>query len=717
MKVTMYSVFLASLLVAGCDSSSSITDTIKGTSAPASVGIVNDISTSNASISSAYTDTGSAYITDHVDTWVENKNSGRMLTEINAVLCVIGLTNSVDHPNANYRVQYDAKKCRKNLAQYNGPVNRTIIVKNTKATTTSPFEQTLWFQGPYLKGSGLVQDDDYVAKITITEAPSAASPLGLFDLTFESNRSAEGGVSYVGTEYYDGRITAYRENGSNYLKAMMKFGNSVGWVFDNYATMIIALDDSGGISGRASLDMPNNDMSGREAIITAFNGTHINEQVGTDSAVCSARTNMLETVWNYKLYYKDNGDLLDLNGGFPVTYEGTKMGWASRYDLWTDTAGDKPTVVTNSKTSQIYDVKRTAGKLIKKTKSTRSLTAGEVFVYWHNNGEYEVSWSGTTFTSTAENVTTALADLNNASASDSKWPWSRRLNQSIKYSGSSQVVYWTEEEVRPWSSVVSAGNLGLSCYLFCPEGTVSEALATADQWDSSAVGASNWSSTGKAFSFDAADMTLKYGTTPVVLDSSVTSTTNTDFDMRLVPTGSSVSDEWSADELAVHYIWRSGANDWNKSTNFKNQSTGAWYEFSAPISFEYTHSTANDRNGATANNGGSYYLEYDGGLNGIPDSLMADGSNGREISLIDGDIFAGKAKHLSRDLVIKAVGIGKYAPAASGQCDALPISGVTLTQPTISEIAALGAGFSWSDQSSLTGVAQGFLVIDGTDQE
>jgi len=252
-----------------------------------------------------------------------------MLTEINAVLCVIGLTDSLNHPNENYRVQYDAKKCRKHLAQYNGPVNRTIIVKNIKATTTSPFEQTLWFQGPYLKDSGLVHDDDYVAKITITEVPSAASPLGLFDLTFESNRSAEGGVSYVSTEYYDGRITAYRENGSNYLKAMMKFGQSVGWAYDNYATMIVALDDSGGITGRASLDMPNNDMSGREAIITALNSTHINEQVGTDSAVCSARTNMLETVWNYKLYYKDNGDLLDLNGRFSVTYEGTKVGWAS----------------------------------------------------------------------------------------------------------------------------------------------------------------------------------------------------------------------------------------------------------------------------------------------------------------------------------------------------------------------------------------------------
>ena len=49
MKVTMYSVFLASLLVAGCDSSSTITDTIKGTAAPASVGIVSDISTSSAS--------------------------------------------------------------------------------------------------------------------------------------------------------------------------------------------------------------------------------------------------------------------------------------------------------------------------------------------------------------------------------------------------------------------------------------------------------------------------------------------------------------------------------------------------------------------------------------------------------------------------------------------------------------------------------------------
>lgn len=76
---------------------------------------------------------------------------------------------------------------------------------------------------------------------------------------------------------------------------------------------------------------------------------------------------------------------------------------------------------------------------------------------------------------------------------------------------------------------MSGGDLTLTCYQFCPQSTVSQALADVDQRDKSAVIAvdSNaYTEAGEVYTFDSASMLLKKSGATYVLDPSLTSTAN-----------------------------------------------------------------------------------------------------------------------------------------------------------------------------------------------
>jgi len=94
---------------------------------------------------------------------------------------------------------------------------------------------------------------------------------------------------------------------------------------------------------------------------------------------------MLSNVWGYKMFYKDTGKVLNMNGGFDITYGATaKRGWANKYGLWTETEGDNPNTVTSKKDSVVFNVIRAGGKLVKKTEGDRTLVLNEELTYWDN---------------------------------------------------------------------------------------------------------------------------------------------------------------------------------------------------------------------------------------------------------------------------------------------------------------------------------------------
>jgi hypothetical protein len=719
---------------------------IVGLSAPKTVSVVSDTSDSAqlASQSSAQFSAGFTSNTDYsnekVDSWVKVGTGSEVIEEVNYMLCIIALANTYDYPNLNYRARHNAKNCRRASGNWplygEGPLNMDMIVSTNRVSNSEPYKQTMWFKVPYGTPSHLGYNTQWpmVMDMDVTKAPSGSDTLGEFSMKFTSYRETDAYVTYNNDSKYDGYVRVYSNLGKKYLSAILfsergfLTGSDAPWNHDTYLSMIVELDGSGGITGRALMDTPLSwkgaETSTRKSSKVAFNSTHINEKQGSDAASCSSRTNLHSTVWDYKAFYKDNGAAVNMSGGFPITYTlngvADKKGWADRWGLWTKAEGDAPTVVTRENGDKaIYNLVKARGKLLKLTKGTRNLTTNEVLNYWYNDVDYNVTWNGSAFTingSSSAHIS-ALNDLNAASSSDSRWPWSRRLNQSVKYSGTAAVTYFANEDVKPWHDDLNGGNLTLKCYQFCPEGEISQTLAETRPWNQASVQAVDlnaWSSTGKTYTFNAADQKLYYGTTAVELDPDLSASSNIDSRMRLLSPSVSISNHWDVDNQTVHYRWRTGTQEWNQSLNFKNSSTNAFYEFSDPVKFDYTHLTANDANDSSTYNNLSYVLEYDGGLQGFPSLQQSDGSWTREINLKSGDIFNGKAKIGTREIVIKAVGIEKNPSIAAGQCGELPLDGISLTLP--SSTTAVNVSKTWADQANVTGISSGYKVIDGVAQ-
>ena len=738
---------LLSLFLSSCGGGSDPTP-IVGFSPPSQISIVADNEASSAGLSSAVKESFSnsagvsaafdAATTDYskqkVDSWVKTAAGSGLLEEMNYVLCIVKTANTEDYPNNVYRTQHNAKNCRRADSVWplygEGPLMRDLIVQSSRVAG-GPQKQTMWFQIPY--GGRLDNTDwNFVMDMTITEEKSALSPLGIFEATFKSVRNPDTNpaVDYTGTSDYDGVIKVYREGAKNYVSFVFVYKDLYSTPstkqYETYRSIIIELDQSGGLTGKALVNAPrqhwNNAHLTRYISKVNFDEDYIHSQTNSETAICSSRTGMYSNVWDYKMFYKDTGKEPNMNGGFPVTYTlsgvSGKRGWADKWGLWTDVEGDTPSVVTRDNGDKaIYDLVKAGGKLIKKTKGTRDLTSSEKLNYWHDGSDFDVTWGGSTFTIESKTGSgAALTHLNAATTSDSRWPWSRRLNQDVKYMGTKSIIYWAEEDVKPWHADLAGGNLSLKCYQFCPQGQVSQALAAVEEWNQTAVEAvdSNaFSRTGKSYTFNATDQLLKYGTTAVILDPSISNTVESEFRMKLLPSSVTPSNYWNADEEDVHYIWRSGTKEWQKTVNFKNQSTSAFYEFSDPVKFDYTHLTANDLNDSATYNNVSYYLEYDGGLHGIPSNQNADGNWVREFSLKSGDIFNGKALLDGRELVLKAVGIEKNPlAAAAGSCSSLPLGNLGLTSPSSSPTISVSKTYA----DRLTYNLTDYLLIEGVVQ-
>jgi hypothetical protein len=721
---------------------------IEGMTSPSQISIVSDNEASSAGLSSAvkasflnsagvsaaFDAATTEYSKQKVNSWIKTAAGSGLLEEMNYVLCIVKTANTADYPNKVYRTQHNAKNCRRADSAWplygEGPLMRDLIVKSSRVAG-GPQKQTMWFQIPY-GGRFDNTDWNFVMDMTIYEEKSDLSPLGMFEATFKSIRNPDTNpaVDYTGTSDYDGVIKVYREGVKNYVSFVFVYKDLYSTPssrnYETYRSIIIELDGSGGLTGKALVNSPrqhwDNAYLVRYISKVNFDEDNIHSQTNSEDAICSSRTGMYSNVWDYKMFYKDTGKEPNMNGGFPVTYTlnsvSGKRGWADKWGLSTDVEGDTPSVVTRDNGDKaIYDVVRAGGKLIKKTKGTRDLTSAEKLKYWHSGSDFDVTWNGSTFTiESKDGSANALTHLNAATTSDSRWPWSRRLNQGVKYMGTKTIVYWAEEDVKPWHDALNGGNLTLKCYQFCPQGQVSQALAAVEEWNQTAVEAvdSNaFSRTGKSYTFNATDQLLKYGTTAVILDPSISNTVESEFRMILLDSNVMPSNYWNANEENIHYIWRSGTKEWQQTVNYKNQSTNAFYEFSDPVKFDYTHLTANDLNDSATYNNISYYLEYDGGLHGIPANKNADGNYVREFSLKSGDIFNGKALLGGRELVLKAVGIEKNPlAAAAGSCSDLPLDDLGLTSPSSSP--AISVSSTYADRLSYS--LPDYTIIEGVVQ-
>jgi hypothetical protein len=74
---------------------------------------------------------------------------------------------------------------------------------------------------------------------------------------------------------------------------------------------------------------------------------------------------------------------------------------------------------------------------------------------------------------------------------------------------------------------------------------------------------------------------------------------------------------WEANNAATYYTWSSGSDQWNQYITVRDAG-GNLVAFDPPISFTYTHTTANDANSSSAFNEKKFRIEYDGFQVNIP---------------------------------------------------------------------------------------------------
>jgi len=135
------------------------------------------------------------------------------------------------------------------------------------------------------------------------------------------------------------------------------------------------------------------------------------------------------------------------------------------------------------------------------------------------------------------------------------------------------------------------------------------------------------------------------------------------------------------------YQYRMGPNSWDQTVMVK---AGATYlSFDEPIGFDYTHTTANDRNGDSTYNGKKFYLRYhgEGHLEGFPwDQVDRDGDGTTDmwfptISLVDGVQLTDGASNQYR---LKAMYGDLTLTSAGADCSALSLALPAAAVPTTS---------------------------------
>ncbi len=282
--------------------------------------------------------------------------------------------------------------------------------------------------------------------------------------------------------------------------------------------------------------------------------------------------------------------------------------------------------------------------------------------------------------------------------------WSNQLGGNVRYlAGATKVRFFARSfvdggETGTGELFESGNSVTLKCYERCVDVNVTAAEATGNQKDVFVDGKFIPNAGSQDYSFAQADLTLKVGSDSVTFASGVTrdqleQSPNWRWGLRsgaMIPS-TAASGITNAGELyqaiesgtiTEFYVWETGLDPWQQQTVLVNSSNEV-VSFDRPITIKYTHESANDRNGGTAQNGMVYLLEYGGAgqLWGLP--WVQDGSGDESrwfpvLSLKDGVILGNNDQY-----VIKAGEVEqKMAIVDDTNCADLPLTAPSQSIPT-----------------------------------
>jgi hypothetical protein len=371
----------------------------------------------------------------------------------------------------------------------------------------------------------------------------------------------------------------------------------------------------------------------------------------TDESTTSyySKDNLLHRIYNYKLFNAADGSKLDMNSGFPIETADGEHGYIGYWGIWAPHGSsiENGTTVTDMDGVE-YTVFRSRGKLTKHTKSSMKLVAltGVELSKWDCNetecADVIVAWDGSNFiTLGARNQNNGMIEYYesgvdaeyHATVTFNEWDgaWCEPLRAYLRLgnlyrdeNGSattptddSDVYFHAEQTLDPQT----ATDLTLYTWEFMLDLPITQSVVDgADQAQST-----YWNSPAETtLTFDASEMMLYQGSNEVVIpDGLDLDGTNLQWGYHIGPltTGQYKADTtpffWEAHEADTYYTWNTGDNDWNQFATLKD-GNGEFVSFDAPISFSYTHSTANDINGDSTYNDKVFRIEYDGNSVFIP---------------------------------------------------------------------------------------------------
>ena len=716
----LFKLFTLTALLAGCGGGSDApvaeAEVIAGMNIPSSVSAVSDNSTPTptstvagmninwSAVSAAYNSSGTDYSTDNVDSWIDNPTA-ESIGLVNLLLCVMEGTGAEKIPNGNYKALVDMGKCE---SAEGGSTTASGVktdyspttVSSSRVDNSSNQNVNIWME--------TTDGNKVLALLTVFKSADDRNPLGEFTMNWKDVASSP--YSFKGV------MKVYTADGKTYIK-LWESNKESG---DGQMAVHVELDNSTGTSGRG-LSVPfydiNNDTKQIDKI--SYNDNYLKSFKGSDSStICYDRNDLYSSVYRTKLYEKETGNRLDLKGGFSATYTKNGSGYDAffgRWGLWTQDNNDTPAQITRRDGGSVYDMIYTDGKLVKTSSGVHALVDGDMFRDWScpSNGEC----TSTDFFWKAFDSTFRKSDGTQVAVSVNDWISSLQFDGGSVYKGdvssdgNHKIKYYQRENITPWSDELSSGDLTLTCYGNCPTGEVNQADLD-NQWNSS--NNSEWTASGRDYAFDKASMQLKYGASVIKLASSVTDK-NKNLYMRLVPQGTAINNYWEVYDEDTSYEWNVGLNSWNRSQLAKD-SSGAWYEFDKPVQFAYTHTTANDRNGKSGNNGKNYFLKYNGSyLEGFNWSKDLEDRWVKDINLSDGiELYTDEN---GRKYVNKAIGIDNTMKRLiSGDtgfdtCNELNAVGVNLGEPSVADITEVTT--TWEDKDTLPNVADEIKVIHG----
>lgn len=649
-RILVCTVLTFALAACGGGGGSATTDSaVTGLHGPQQVTLVESSGSQSASLHlphGALAATGTDYATDATHFWVRD-DSMQTLDTVNMILSSLEQTHYYDETNngpylALVEEQESGGAERGNQAK----VYKEWVVDSARADNAAPQIVRFWLRNEESMGQQIPAI--IYGRLTVTEEPTDAQPLGQFTLYFKCLPEALADDSTQ--TIFEGYLRSVpRTDGQSEVEFYNGHGDADGTVaIDSYAVRerTHVVGDPANDTGRAYSESKFVRNEGGTLHHEAgeyqlqFNADYVARlDVANGNELSVLDRHDYETrVYRYGVYDGDTEQRIALASGFPVRDAGGHNGWAGYYGIWFP--GD--VALTNGQTlyrqsfgagtPAEYTLVVAPGKLEKRTRSTitlADLVAEDLDAFDPTaGGEQRLRFDGTHFLRVAlrQNGDWQVVEppvVVDSSYTPGQWLhfWSQARG-SVEFAwpetldGAVEAYVWSSTTIDGDSPELAGGNLTLHGYMHMLRADITEAQANFQNGQTPYLPDATDVDTGsQVYVFDRERLVLTLGSADVNFASGVNVTSGPAmFGLDSSPLfATALTSFGEFGTQTTNYSWTIGNNSWNQLQRLKD-AQNAFVHFDQPTRMTYVHAEP-----GSGFDGRTFFLEWDGtNLNGIP---------------------------------------------------------------------------------------------------